>query len=267
MPLVRVNGVELHYEERGTGVPLVFSHGLLWSGRMFAAQVEALSSRYRCITFDHRGQGQSPRSPSLPYNMDDLARDAAALLESLGATPCHFVGLSMGGFVGIRLALRRPELLRSLTLIESAADAEPRVNVPKYRAMALIVRLLGVSPLVKPVMRIMFGPTFLRDAQRANERAQQESFLRGNDVPGMLAALDAVITRRPILDELPRIKTPTLILHGEDDRAIVPPRARATAAAIPHARLHMIPRAGHTSTVEEPAAITRALAQFLDENA
>jgi pimeloyl-ACP methyl ester carboxylesterase len=131
MPRTRVNGVELHYEERGRGVPLVFSHGLLWSGRMFDAQVEALSSRYRCITFDHRGQGQSPRSPTVPYSMDELAVDAAALLESLGATPCHFVGLSMGGFVGLRLAIERPQLLRSLTLIESAADAEPRLNVPK----------------------------------------------------------------------------------------------------------------------------------------
>jgi 3-oxoadipate enol-lactonase len=266
MPRTRVNGVELHYEERGSGVPIVFSHGLLWSGKMFAAQVDAFAARYRCITFDHRGQGQSPRSPTLPYSMDDLAVDAAALIESLGAAPCHFVGLSMGGFVGLRLAIARPQLLRSLTLIESAADAEPRLNIPKYRAMGIVVRLLGVRPLVKPVMRIMFGSTFLRDAQRAGERARQEALLRGNDVPGMLAALDSVITRRPILDELSRIKTPTLILHGEDDRAIVPPRARATAA-IAHARLHMIPRAGHTSTVEEPAAITHALAQFLDEHA
>jgi pimeloyl-ACP methyl ester carboxylesterase len=266
MPKTRVNGVELHYEERGRGVPLVFSHGLLWSGRMFDAQVEALSSRYRCITFDHRGQGQSPRSPKVPYSMDELAVDAAALLEWLGATPCHFVGLSMGGFVGLRLAIERPQLLRSLTLIESAADAEPRLNVPKYRAMSLMVRLAGVRPLLKPVMRIMFGPAFLRDAQRADERARQEALLRGNDIPGMLAALDAVITRRPLLDELRHITTPTLVLHGEDDRAIVPPRARATAAAIAHARLRFIPRAGHTSTVEEPAAITHALAQFLDEN-
>jgi pimeloyl-ACP methyl ester carboxylesterase len=266
MPRTRVNGVELHYEERGSGVPLVFSHGLLWSGRMFDAQVEALASRYRCITFDHRGQGQSPRSPTLPYSMDELAVDAAALLESLQATPCHFVGLSMGGFVGLRLAIERPQLLRSLTIIESAADGEPRLNVVKYRAMTMIVRLLGVRPLVKPVMRIMFGPSFLRDGQRTAERVRQESLLRGNDVPGMLAALDAVITRRPVLDELARIKTPTLVLHGEDDRAIVPPRARATAAAIAHARLHMVARAGHTSTVEEPAAITDALARFLDEN-
>ena len=201
MPKLRVNGVELHYEERGSGVPIVFSHGLLWSGRMFDAQVEALSSRYRCITFDHRGQGQSPRSPSR-YDMDDLALDAAALIESLGAAPCHFVGLSMGGMVGLRLALRRRELLRTLTLIESAADGEPRMNIPKYRAMSVVARLLGQGVLVRPVMKIMFGPAFLRDRDRADDRARQAALLRANDVPGMLAALDCVITRKPLVDEL-----------------------------------------------------------------
>ena len=264
MPKTRVNGVELHYEERGSGVPVVFAHGLLWSGRMFEAQVEALSSRYRCITLDFRGQGQSARSPS-PYDMDDLAADTAALIESLAAAPCHFVGLSMGGMVGLRLALRRRELLRSLTLVESAADGEPRRNVPKYRAMALFARLFGVKLLVPAVMKIMFGPAFLRDRERADERARQATWLRNLDVPGMVAALDCVIRRRPLVDELGNIATPTLVLHGEHDRAIVPPRARATAAAIPHARLVMIPRAGHTSTVEEPAAVTAALARFLDD--
>lgn len=265
MPKTRVNGVELHYDERGSGTPIVFSHGLLWSGRMFAAQVEALSSRYRCITFDHRGQGQSPRSPTA-YDMDDLAADAAALIESLGAAPCHFVGLSMGGFVGMRLAARRPELLRSLTLIETAADEEPRRNVPKYRVMGWFARLFGVKGLAWAVMPIMFGRTFLRDPARAAERAEQRALLEGIDVPGMLAALDSVITRKPIAGELGRVTTPTLVLHGEEDRAIVPPRAQRMAAAIPRARLVMLPRAGHTSTVEAPEAVTKAIAEFVDEH-
>jgi pimeloyl-ACP methyl ester carboxylesterase len=265
MPKALIRGVEIYYEECGAGVPVVFSHGLLWSGRMFAAQVEALKGRHRCVTFDHRGQGQSPRSP-VPYDLDDLAADAAALIEALGAAPCHFVGLSMGGFVGLRLALGRRELLRTLTLIESAADAEPRSNVPKYRAMGVTARLMGTRPLVGSIMKIMFGATFLTDEARADQRARKERELRDNDVPGMLAALEAVIRRRPLTGELSRIATPTLVLHGADDRAITPERARDTAAAIPGARLQFIPRAGHTSTVEEPLVVNDALRQFFDEN-
>src|SRR5437899_1734771 len=122
MPRMQVDGAELHYEDTGGGgPPVVFSHGLLWSGKMYRFQVEALRGSHRCISFDFRGQGRSPIADS-GYDMDTLARDAAALIEKLRAAPCHFVGLSMGGFIGMRLALRRPELLRSLTLIETAAD-------------------------------------------------------------------------------------------------------------------------------------------------
>ena len=105
MPRMQVDGAELHYEDTGGGgPPVVFSHGLLWSGKMFRFQIEALRRAHRCVSFDFRGQGRSPIADS-GYDMDTLAHDAATLIEKLGAAPCHFVGLSMGGFVGIRLAL------------------------------------------------------------------------------------------------------------------------------------------------------------------
>jgi pimeloyl-ACP methyl ester carboxylesterase len=264
MPLLAVNGTELHYEDTGgPGPAVVFSHGILWSGRMFDAQVAALRRRYRCITYDHRGQGQSPSSPTA-YDMEMLADDGGDLVERLGAAPCHFVGLSMGGFVGLRLAARRPALIRTLTLIASAADPEPRLNIPKYRALALLARAAGFGPLIRPVMRIMFGSAALRDPDRAAERAAWADELRALDVPRVERALDSVVGRRAVFDELGRIRAPTLVLHGEDDRAIVPPRARRTAAAIPGAELVMLPRAGHTASREEPAAVTRELAQFFE---
>jgi pimeloyl-ACP methyl ester carboxylesterase len=264
MPKLQVNGVELHYEERGTGpTTIVFSHGLLWSGRMYDEQVAALSARHRCIAYDHRGQGRS-QVPDGGYDMDTVADDAAALIGALGAAPCHFVGLSMGGFVGLRLAARRPALLRSLTLIESAADAEPRLNVPKYRAMAWVGRTLGFGLLASPIMKIMFARPFLTDPARAGLRAAMREQLLANDKLGAVRATEGVVSRRAVEDELGRIAMPTLVLHGAEDAAIVPARARKMASAIAGARWVTIPRAGHTSTVEEPAAVTRELAAFLD---
>jgi 3-oxoadipate enol-lactonase len=263
MPTIAVDGVELHYEERGAGPPVIFAHGLLWSGAMFDAQTAALSSRFRCIAYDHRGQGRSASSLA-PYDMEQLATDAATLIEKLGAAPCHFVGLSMGGFVGMRLAARRPELIRTLTLIETAADSEPRWNVPKYRAMALVGRYLGFGPLAGAVMRIMFGKSFLGDAARAAERERLRAELVALDPERTEAALDAVVRRRPILGELGRVAVPTLVLHGDEDRAIVLPRVQQMASAIAGARLVVIPRAGHTSSIEAHEAVTRELAAFLE---
>jgi pimeloyl-ACP methyl ester carboxylesterase len=263
MPLVSVNGTELHVEEAGAGPEtIVFSHGLLWSGAMFEAQIAHFAARYRCVAYDHRGQGGSPPSRG-PYDMETLAEDAAALIVARDAAPCHFVGLSMGGFVGQRLALRRRELLRSLVLVDTAADAEPRANVPKYRAMNLAARLLGYRALVGAIMKIMFAPPFLRDPARAAERARWRGHLLGLTRAPTQAALESVIRRRPIADQIARIATPTLVVHGAEDRAIVPPRARAMAEAIPGARWVAIPRAGHSSTIEEPAAVTAAIEDFL----
>jgi pimeloyl-ACP methyl ester carboxylesterase len=258
-----VNGTDLYYDDAGAGAEtVVFAHGLLWSGRMFAAQVAHLSPRFRCVSFDHRGQGQSPPSAT-PYDMETLADDAAALIEKVGAAPCHFVGLSMGGFIGLRLALRRPELVRSLTLIDTAADPEPRLKVPKYRAMSWVVRLAGYRPLIGMAMKTMFAPAFLGDPARAAERQRWRQHLLDLPVAPTLAALQSVIGRRGVEDQLARIQTPTLVLHGAADRAITPARARRMADAIPGARWVEIARAGHSSTIEEPDAINAALDAFL----
>ncbi|MCC6997522.1 MAG: alpha/beta fold hydrolase [Deltaproteobacteria bacterium] len=261
--LVEVNGARLWVEDSGgDGPPIVFSHGLLWSGAMYAPQIAALRDRYRCISFDFRGQGKSPAANS-GYDMDTLSTDAIALLEKLKLPPVHFVGLSMGGFIGMRVAARRPELVRSLSLLETAADAEPFWNRPRYRAMLAVERLFGMRPLVGAVMKIMFGKAFLTDPARAAERAALRERLLGNDMTGMRRAILGVITRRPIAPELGKIRTPTLVLSGAGDVAVVSARSRQMADAIAGAKFVVVPRAGHTSTLEEPALVTAELDKFL----
>jgi pimeloyl-ACP methyl ester carboxylesterase len=265
MPVLRVNGANLYYEERGAGPEtVVFAHGLLWSARMFDDQVAAFSTRYRCISFDFRGQGASEVTAG-GYDMETLADDAAALIEALGAAPCHFVGLSMGGFIGMRLAVHRPELVRSLVLMETSADPEP--NVAKYRALGAVVRVfgrLGMRMVMPRVMRIMFGRKFLEDPARAADRRLWKKRGLANDPVGVTRALQGVIDRRGVHEEIVRITAPTLVMVGDQDVATVPAKAERIAARIPGARLIVIPGAGHTSSAEEPELVNRALADFLD---
>jgi pimeloyl-ACP methyl ester carboxylesterase len=252
MPRLTVHGAALHYDDTGAGAatPVVFAHGLLWSGAMFDPQVAALRATRRCVRFDFRSQGRSAFSDA-GNDIDTLADDAAAVVAALGVGPCHFVGLSMGGFVGLRLAAYRPALLRSLTLIASAADPEPPRNAPKYRAMLLGARAVGMGPFVPSVMRIMFAE---RDALRAH--------LAALDVRATRRATEGVIQRRGVSHLLAGIRTPTQVIAGEADAAVVPARQRRTAEGIAGARFVSIPRAGHTTTLEEPAAVTAALEGF-----
>ncbi len=260
---MRIRGVDLFVEEKGEGPAVVFSHGLLWSGEMFRAQVEALSDRYRCITYDHRGQGRSEMPPERTIEIETVYEDAVALIEKLDVAPCHFVGLSMGGFVGIRLAARRPDLLRSVVLMDTAADAEPTDNVGRYRMLNLVTRLGGLPLVAGQVVPIMFGKTFLEDPARASLREEWIGKLKA--LPRRVyRATNGVISRRSVEQELSKIEIPTLVLHGEEDVAIARPRCDRLVDGISGAKLVTIPRAGHTATVEEPDAVNAALAEFLD---
>ncbi len=263
MPRLRANGAEIYYEDVGSGPQtVVFAHGLLWSCRMFDAQVAALQDRYRCVSFDFRGQGQTEVTKD-GYDMDTLSEDAAALIEALNLAPVHFAGLSMGGFIGMRLAARKPRLLRSLILMETSADPEPAENIPRYRQLGTVARYVGLRPVAGRVMPIMFGKTFMSDPERAADRRLWQSRMAGNHKKGILNALNGVIERRPIYPELQRVSLPTLILVGDEDVATVPAKAQRMHEAIPGSRLMTIPHAGHTSSVEQPQAITTAIEEFL----
>lgn len=256
MPQVNLNGTLMHFEDTGgDGEPVVFSHGLLFSGSMFEAQVEHLKNRYRCITFDHRGQGQSG-VPEGGYDIDTLTDDAATLISSLNAVPCHFVGLSMGGFVGMRLAVRKPELLKSLTLLETSADPEEPSNVPKYRMLNFVARWIGLWAVIGRVMPIMFGQTFLADPGRANERERWSRAITGNHRVGITRAVKGVIDRKGCADLLGRIRVPVGIGVGDEDVATVPQKSERMHHAIEGSELVMFQGAGHSSSIETPEQVT-----------
>src|SRR5215470_10760180 len=158
---------------------------------------------YRCVAFDFRGQGQSEVTRS-GYDMETLYEDAIALIEQLGCAPCHFLGLSMGGFIGLRLAARHPQFLRSLILLETTADPEPSENVSKYRQLTFVARWFGLGLVVDRVMPVMFGRTFLTDPARTWERREWRGRMSGNHGLGVTRATTGVIARQGVYDEIDR---------------------------------------------------------------
>jgi 3-oxoadipate enol-lactonase len=266
MPLLNVNGAQIHYEEAGSGPEtIVFSHGLLMSGEMFSAQVKAFQSDYRCICYDHRGQSRSEITDS-GYDMDSLTEDAAALIRALDCAPCHFAGLSMGGFVGMRLAIRHPELLKSLVLLETTADPEPEQNKGPYRRLAFIGRWLSFRLVLNPLLKIMFGRTFLEDPDRAAVREKWKNHLLGLNRVGTSRAAHGVIDREGVYGQLSEIRTPTLIVVGKEDVATPPAKSMRMRDAIAGSVYRELPRGGHSATIEEPDAVTGAMREFFAQH-
>jgi pimeloyl-ACP methyl ester carboxylesterase len=241
---------------------IVFGHGLLFSKWMFTAQLAALRSDYRCIAIDWRGQGDSPPADS-GYDMDTLTGDAIEVIEQLVGAPVHWVGLSMGGFVGQRIAARRPELIRSLVLLDSSADPEPLSSAVQDRILADLYRYVGIAPVRRSVERVMFAPTFRRDPAKRAVIEDWIGQLARNDRDGIRKAVLAVAARRGIAREIGSITAPTLVIVGADDVPTPVKKARKIAELIPGARLEIIPYCGHSSTIEQPEAVIGLMRRFL----
>lgn len=263
MPYITINKCNYYYETHGNPEAketIVFSHGLLWSMKMFEKQVEYLKDYYRIITYDHRGQGKSSVTDS-GYDMDQLYLDAVALIEILRLGKVHFAGLSMGGFVGLRLASRRPDLLHSLILMETSAQKEP--STFKYSALVNIVRIFGVKIVTWPVINIMFGTKFLRNKVRIEEKKSWIKELQKNSKT-IVKAVNGIITRKGVEGELKNILCPVLVLVGTQDKAAIPARAEFIHQHIPHSQLRYIEGAGHSSSIEEPEQVNQCIEEFLN---
>ncbi len=231
----------MHYEESGEGPDtVVFSHSYLLSSEHFQPQIAALSGSFRCLAFDHRGHGGSD-APESGYDMENLYADAVGFIEATGRAPCHFVGLSTGGFIGLRLGIRRPDLVRSLVLMDTSADPEPAGRAREYRVMLWMLRTLGYWPLVRRMAKTFFSPQFRNDAERRSESAYWRGRVTANDRHAMLRFGRGILERAGVSDQLERI-----------------------ARGIPDAQLEVIPRAGHVCTVEQPDAVNEVLVRFLE---
>lgn len=262
MPRQALNKARLNVVESGTGEEtLVLLHGLLFSHRMFDAQVAVLQSRFRCVRLDFRGQGDSEVTRS-GYDLDTLADDVIALIDHLDRGPVHLLGFSMGGMVAQRLALKRPALLRSLVLMNTSAEPEPKRKRPRFAVLNFAARFLGLEKVAPRILPLLFSDRFIEDPARREERERWLAMVTANDRIGASRAVRGVVSRRSILERIHRIELPTLIIAADRDRATAPTRARNMHERINGSRLVTIEGSGHMITAEKPGEVNRALESF-----
>ncbi len=264
MPILTTSEAELRYEERGHGDPILFLHGLGSSADAWEPQIDRFSARYRCIALDARGSGRSRDlvHPHGPFSLRTFARDAAMLLEELGASPAHVVGLSMGGMIAFQLAVDSPSSVRSLTIVNSAPAVVPRT--PREHA-ALLARQLMARWLGPRAMGKMLAPRLFPKPEQAALRASFVESMAQNDRRAYLATTKAIIgwTVEARIDE---ITAPALILAADGDYTPLAAK-EAYARRMKRARVVAVPDARHAFPVEEPARFDAYLEEFLNTQA
>lgn len=259
MPHAQVNGQRLYYEDTGgDGPAILFSHGLLMDSSMFAPQVRALAgSGWRCISWDERAHGRSATGECAPFSYYDSADDAVALLAHLGVQRAVFAGMSQGGYLSLRAALRHPEAVRALVLIDTQALPEEEHKMAGHQMVVQEWLQNGLSDeRAVGIEHIILGQGW---EGAPPWRAKWQRMQPGD----LLAAFTTLATRDDISGEIARITVPALVIHGDADQAIDIERARSMAGALPGARMVVVPGAGHAPNLTHPQPVNAALLDFL----
>jgi 3-oxoadipate enol-lactonase len=256
MPFADVNGQHVYFQDSGgDGAAVIFSHGFLMDHEMFDPQVEALSGEFRCITWDERGFGQTDAAG--PFSYWDSADDALALLSHLGVQKAFFVGMSQGGFLSLRAALRAPDRVLGLGLIDTQAGTEAPEVRPAYDAMTDDWVTNGPSDeLAGAIAGIIMSPGYDHSAWVAKWQARPKE--------AIWEPFRTLMDRDDISDRLSEITSPAIVFHGEADAAISIDKAEELLKQLADCEeLVRIPGAGHASNLSHPAEVNGPLTDFL----
>ncbi|MEW5871742.1 MAG: alpha/beta fold hydrolase [Chloroflexota bacterium] len=256
-----ISPFQMAYTDRGQGQPVLLIHGYPLNRLLWQPQIEALGDVARLLAPDLRGHGDSPAMAG-PYGMDLLADDLNAFLDALGVTrPVVVCGLSMGGYVAFafyrKYAARMNGLV--LTATRSAADS-PEARAGRDQA-AETLRQRGAAAIVEGMAPRLLAPGTA--AEKPELAARLREIMLKTSAEGVLGALAGMRDRPDSTLILGRIALPTLIIHGLHDQIVPLAEAQAMQAAIPGARLEVIPVAGHLPNLENPEAFNQALRQFI----
>ncbi len=261
MPEITRNGSRLFYHQWGSEGPgVLLVHGLGSSGEDWPFQAERWQQKHRVVAPDLRGHGQSEPLRG-PVTVAELADDVAAVAQATSVAPAHVIGLSLGGMVAQELALRHPEVVRSLVLVNTFCRLRARTWADRRRVWArtLGLRLLPMSVVARSTARRLFPkPEQVELRRLAVER------LRHNDRRSIWWAWQA-IRGHNTCERLARISAPTLVIHGEEDTTVAYVECQRLATHIPGARLKTIANSGHATPLDAPNRFNLAVEEFWEQ--
>jgi pimeloyl-ACP methyl ester carboxylesterase len=275
MSTAQVNGIEMHYEEQGSGEPLLLIMGLAADSLAWMFQLPDFSKRYRTIVFDNRGVGRTSK-PAGPYSIAQMSDDAAGLLDKIGIERTHVVGVSMGGMIAQELTLRHPSRVRSLVL--ACTYAKPDAGVERQMESSLTafggtrgpkgeiqVDLSNLDPMMffQHLLPTVFNAQFIMTELPKLMQVFSGALQYGFSMEAILAQT-AATQSHDTLARLGQITVPTLVMTGDSDLLIPPACSDTLAAKIPGAKLVKIPGGSHGFNFETPDLFNREVLSFLE---
>ncbi|THU01033.1 alpha/beta hydrolase [Lampropedia puyangensis] len=258
MPYASINGQRLYFEDTGGDQPaIIFSHGLLMDGDMFAPQINALHEQWRCITWDERGHGRTANGQSEPFTYYDSANDAVALLDHLGIEQAVFAGMSQGGYLSLRAALRHPSRVRALVLIDTQALPEEAHKMVGHKKLIEQWATSGLSdPAAQTIAHLILGDGWPSSGEWMDRWKRMQ-------VGDLLQCFQTLAARDDISDAIHAIQVPALVIHGTQDLAIDITRARTMAQSLRNAVWAPIEGGGHAPNLTHPEPVNQAISDFL----
>lgn len=254
-----IDGLEIAYDDVGSGPPIVFIHGFPHDRTLWTPQVGALVDHARCIVPDLRGFGET--APAPPYSMDQYADDLEALLAHLRIDRVVLAGLSMGGYIAFAFWRRHRARVRGLILADTKASADTAEAKTKRQELMAVVRERGGDAVAEAMLPGMIGKTTREKNPLAAEIVRE--MLRRAPVDGVVGALQALMERPDSTPTLATIDVPTLIVVGEEDALTPPKESRLMHDGIAGSRLEILAGAGHVSNIERASAFNHVVGEFL----
>lgn len=260
MPSLLRDGTTVAYEVSGRGDPIILGSSFLMNREMWRPQIDRLARRYHVIAVDWRGHGRSgPVRKSV--TLDDLADDLRAVLDAEDIDNAIWCGLSLGGMVAMREAIRNPARVTALILLDTDAGQWNRGERLKFGLLGVVARLAGMRAVTPSVQRTFFS-RYTRQG-RPDLIAYWRRSMRDLSVPSVYRMLQALARRPSMAGQVTAISVPTLIIHGADDAAIPCSRAQELHRSISGSRLRIIPDCGHIATLDQPDIVSDEIEQFL----
>ena len=255
---IKINDIEIHYEVSGTGPWVTLAHSLATDLTLWDELTEVLAQHFTVLRYDARGHGRSS-APEGDYSFPLLVDDLVGLLDALKIGRTRFVGLSMGGMLGQHFAIAYPDRFDRLAIVSSTSHVPPEARSLWDERIA-VARAQGMQAHVESTLARWFTAPYRQAYPEVDARIG--ALIAATPVAGF-AGWGAAICTLDVTDQLFAVRAPTLVVVGAEDAGTPPSASQAIAAAIPGARLEIIPQASHQLVIEQAETFIRLLLEFL----